>query len=181
MFHGARSFDAADLGGWDVSRVTNMRLLFGDAFVFRGRGLEHWNVGRVIDMHCLFSRAELCVPDLSRWDVGRVTDMEGMFRGARSFDADLGDWDVRAVQTMRYMFYGARNFRGLHLERWKTKTKTKLLTRKMFQYSPAALDELAEDEAQPTPIRALVLSYGPAMDPGVPMYVLFTPLELAGL
>jgi len=42
MFRGARSFDAADLGGWDVSQVRDFREMFHGAEAFRGRGLERW-------------------------------------------------------------------------------------------------------------------------------------------
>jgi surface protein len=63
----------SDISGWDVSSITNMKLLFAGADAFN--------------------------KDISSWDVDSVTTMESMFAQAASFDQNLGDWDVRNVET----------------------------------------------------------------------------------
>jgi|GEM_PF-1160470 surface protein len=63
----------SDISGWDVSNITNMKLLFAGADAFN--------------------------KDVSGWDVGSVTTMESMFAQATSFDQNLGAWDIRNVVT----------------------------------------------------------------------------------
>ena len=84
------------VGGWDVSRVTDMSGLFENAFLFNA--------------------------DISRWDVSRVTDMRRMFKGAKSFECDLSKWDVSRVTDMSQMFSGAKSFKGDALK-WKASTQ----------------------------------------------------------
>jgi surface protein len=63
----------SDISGWDVSNITNMKLLFAGADAFN--------------------------QDISVWNVGSVTTMESMFSQATSFDQNLGAWDIRKVVT----------------------------------------------------------------------------------
>ncbi len=63
----------SDISGWDVSNITNMKLLFAGADAFN--------------------------QDISVWNVGSVTTMESMFSQATSFDQNLGAWDIRNVVT----------------------------------------------------------------------------------
>ena len=62
-----------DLAKWDVSRVTDMYLMFWDASSFNG--------------------------DLAKWDVSGVSDMSRVFWGAISFNGDLAQ--VTASQRQR--------------------------------------------------------------------------------
>ena len=70
------------MGGWDVSRVTDMSNMFANAKLFNG--------------------------DISNWDVSNVRDMFGLFFGATSFNRDLSKktrekenekWDVSNVKN----------------------------------------------------------------------------------
>lgn len=77
-------FFDADLSGWDVSKVTNMKSMFEHAMSFTS--------------------------DLSGWDVGQVRTMVGMFDRAASFNSDLSTWKVSNIYVMEYMFHAAESF-----------------------------------------------------------------------
>jgi surface protein len=70
-----------DIGGWDVSRVTNMAGMF--------EGAESFN------------------QDIGGWDVSRVKNMRNMFLGAESFNQDISGWDVDRVLDMTDTFMGS--------------------------------------------------------------------------
>jgi surface protein len=99
MFERATNFNA-DLGGWDVSNVTNMAGMFIKATAFTGKGLDNWKVTN-------------------------LTSTEAMFRDASNFNADLGGWDVSNVKVMSYMFENAKAFTGKGLDEWKVTNKLK--------------------------------------------------------
>ena len=83
----------ADLGGWKVSRVTDMKSTFNTATKFVGTGLE-------------------------KWTTGSVTSLRGTFRSASSVNADLGSWDTAKVTTMNLTFYKAVGFAGTGVSKW---------------------------------------------------------------
>ncbi|GMH69264.1 hypothetical protein TrLO_g15208 [Triparma laevis f. longispina] len=78
------------ISGWDVSRVTNMDLLFLDTFgdkMFTD-DISSWDVSNVTNMRDMFS-CSVFNSDISSWNVGKVTCMEGIFWRAESFNCDL--------------------------------------------------------------------------------------------
>jgi len=84
MFYGAEIFNG-DIGGWDVSKVT--------------------------DMYEVFALAPSFNNDISRWKTSRVTDMSGLFYDASAFNQDISGWDLSSVNHMEYgMFHGAAAF-----------------------------------------------------------------------
>jgi surface protein len=62
-----------DIGGWNVSSVTNMSEMFYSATVFN--------------------------QDISGWNVSNVTSMESMFNNAYLFNQDISDWCVALIPT----------------------------------------------------------------------------------
>ena len=46
MFYNANVFNQP-LNDWDVSSVTNMRLMFYNAYALKNQDLSSWNVGKV--------------------------------------------------------------------------------------------------------------------------------------
>ena len=76
----ASSFNA-DLGDWDVSKVTAMAGMFNGATAFNG--------------------------DLSDWDVAKVTTMQVMFLDATKFRRTLG-WCVDENVVLTGAFYGTK-------------------------------------------------------------------------
>ncbi len=113
MFEGAGKFNA-DISGWNVSAVTNMRKMFRHARAFN-QNISKWNVNQTTGMGNMFEGAVSFNGDLSNWNVARVTDMDNMFNKAASFQGtNLAVWSgkIGAVKSMRNMFADAVAFRA---------------------------------------------------------------------
>ena len=95
-----------DIGGWDVSQVTDMVFLFDGQTDFND-DISRWQVAGVTDMYGMFNGASSFNQPLGDWQVAGVTDMTAMFHDASSFNQPLGDWNVAGVTDMRGMFNGA--------------------------------------------------------------------------
>ena len=137
MFSGAAAFNQ-NIGGWNVSTVTDMSYMFNGASIFN-QDIGGWTVSNVTDMTSMFAVAIAFNQDLGSWDVGNVTNFSNMFNGATAFnnggvalawaafstspitmdsmftDASgfnqpISTWDVTNVTNMRNMFYGASAF-----------------------------------------------------------------------
>ena len=115
MFNGFEDFDC-DLSSWDVSKVEDMNGMFFVCKKFKGKGLEYWDVSKVKDMNGIFYYCTNFNHDLSNWNVSNVEDMEYMFVGCENFDYDLSSWDVSKVENMYSMFQGCKKFKGKGLE-----------------------------------------------------------------
>ena len=108
MFGDATAFNG-DLSSWDVSKVTDMSNMFIFAYDFNGN-LSSWNVSSVTNMNEMFAVATSFNQPLNDWDVSSVTYMSGMFYYASVFNHPLNDWDVSRVTNMDDMFYFATAF-----------------------------------------------------------------------
>ena len=73
-----KSKDFKDIENWDVSKVTDMGIMFYNAKAFN-QDISNWDVGKVTKMNHMFFNAELFNQDISNWDVSNVTDMYKMF------------------------------------------------------------------------------------------------------
>ena len=93
----------------DLSGVTDMHRMFGDAYAFNG-DLSSWDVSKVTDMSDMFIFAYDFNGNLSSWDVSSVTNMNEMFAVATSFNQPLNSWNVSRVTNMDDMFYFATAF-----------------------------------------------------------------------
>ena len=93
----------------DLSGVTDMHRMFGDATAFNG-DLSSWDVSKVTDMSDMFIFAYDFNGNLSSWDVSSVTNMNEMFAVATSFNQPLNSWNVSRVTNMDDMFYFATAF-----------------------------------------------------------------------
>ena len=101
-----------DIGSWDVSNVTNMEGMFGNATKFN-QDISNWDVSNVTNMRFMFHGdmyGSKFDQDIGKWDVSSVTDMGGMFEYTFSFNQDIGNWDVSNVTNMVSMFSNAQAF-----------------------------------------------------------------------
>lgn len=98
-----------DISYWDVSRVTNMAMMFRRAESFN-QPIGQWDVSRVNNMHGMFQQAHSFNQPIEQWNVSRVENMHGMFHEAHSFNQPIGQWDVSRVNGMTEMFKLATSF-----------------------------------------------------------------------
>ena len=130
MFGDATAFNG-DLSSWDVSAVTDMSSMFYNADSFNG-DLSSWDVSAVTDMSSMFYNADSFNGDLSSWNVSAVTDMSSMFYNVFYFNGDLSSWDVSAVTDMSSMFYNVFSFNG-DLSSWDVSAVTDMSS--MFAFA----------------------------------------------
>ena len=93
-----------NLNDIDVSRVTNMSLMFYK-LDFNG-DISEWDVSNVEYMTFMFKGSSFN-GDISKWDVSHVRDMSGMFDGSE-FNGDISQWNVSNVRDMRDMFINSK-------------------------------------------------------------------------
>ena len=68
-----------DISQWDVSNVTDMGGMFGNASSFN-QPLNNWNVSKVTNMSDMFRDASSFNQALDKWNVSNVKYIGGMFR-----------------------------------------------------------------------------------------------------
>ena len=111
----------ANLNCIDVSKITDMRFLFGQFWrELKNIDISEWDVSNVKDMSYMFFDCKRFNSDLSKWNVSNVRDMSYMFYNCEYFDSDISNWDVSKVRDMRYAFYNCKSFNA-DLSSWKVK------------------------------------------------------------
>ena len=92
LFYEKGSFNA-DIGGWDVSKLTTMESMFEEATAFN-QAIGNWDVSEVTNMDVMFDEAKNFSQDLSTWCVVNVS-----YYGNFDTDSDLNtgqlpDWTL---------------------------------------------------------------------------------------
>jgi hypothetical protein len=95
----------SSMNNWDVSKITEMSLMFSGAFVFNA-DISRWDVSSVTNFENMFSNAVFFNQDISSWKISNATNMMSMFSGATGFNQGLCSWEITKVDYMAYMFYG---------------------------------------------------------------------------
>ncbi|MCK5035942.1 MAG: BspA family leucine-rich repeat surface protein [Candidatus Sabulitectum sp.] len=140
MFLSASSLQGGDIGGWDVSNVTDMSRMFYGATCFNG-DISNWDVSNVLNMGRMFQEAHDFNQDIGNWDVSNVTQMHCMFETTEWFSANLESWDVSNVTVMWRMFYGALSMDG-DLRGWDV---SKVTNHDDFQHASNIIEPLWSD------------------------------------
>ncbi|GAA3654884.1 BspA family leucine-rich repeat surface protein [Flavivirga jejuensis] len=101
MFDGATAFTGGNLGDWGdkTSKVENMGYMFNGASAFNA-DIGDWNVSKVTYMRTMFRNASAFEGgNIGGWGdkTSKVESMSYMFYGASAFNADIGDWDIGSV------------------------------------------------------------------------------------
>ena len=102
-----------NIGSWDVSSVTTMRLMFSGSGQINNafnQDIGSWDVSSVTNMNSMIRFTSAFNQDIGSWDVSSVTDTSSMFSRSTSFNQDIGSWDVSSVNTMSNMFNTASSF-----------------------------------------------------------------------
>ena len=105
-----------DIGSWDTSNVTSMKMMFYGANSFN-QDIRSWNVSKVTNMNSMFSGASSFNQDIGSWNTSNVTSMVGMFEKT-PFNQDIGSWDTSNVTTMAGMF--SHTPFNQNISRWNT-------------------------------------------------------------
>ncbi len=115
MFVNATTFNQ-NIGGWDVTRVSDMDNMFNTASVFNNGGspnIQNWSAPLCIDFTNMFYRAFAFNQPLTNLvNTTGVTScvMTTMFNQATLFNQNIGGWDVSCATNMASMFSGATQF-----------------------------------------------------------------------
>ena len=111
-----RSSFNGDISNWDVSGVTNMNSMFGNADSFN-QDLNDWDVSGVTTMVNMFADTASFNGNISGWDVSNVLFMSGMFSDTASFNGDISNWNISSALSMVNMFQYATAF-NQNLGKW---------------------------------------------------------------
>ena len=88
----------------DVSKITDMSNLFDDIeLVYFNGNISDWDVSNVTNMKLMFIDCDFN-GDLSDWDVSNVTNMAGMFAHSKFNNKSICNWDISNVTNMTVMF-----------------------------------------------------------------------------
>lgn len=97
-----------DISRWNVSNVTEMRVMFGFALFFN-QPIVNWDVSQVKDMVGMFYCAASFNQPIGKWKV-REPKMTYMFESATSFNQPLTNWVFPMDIHKGYIFFGATSF-----------------------------------------------------------------------
>jgi surface protein len=121
---GLASIFNSDIGGWDVSEVTDMRGMFAWCYAFN-QNISSWDVRKVTLMGSMFNSAIHFNQDISGWNVSGVTNMSRMFLAAKAFNQNISGWDVSNATEMSSMFENANAF-NQDISNWDVSKVTKM-------------------------------------------------------
>ena len=116
------SLSSIDLSNWDVSNVTNMKIMFQLCSTLTSVGdLSNWDTSNVIDTGWMFyGCSSLTSIDLSNWNMSNVTNLKAMFYGCSKLTSsgDISNWNVSNVTDMSYMFLSNKNLEDIDISKW---------------------------------------------------------------
>ena len=120
MFQFCCSLGYVNCGGWDTSKVTNMRSMFNRCSGLTTIDVSNWDTSNVTDMSYMINLCgRLMSIDVSGWDTSKVTNMEHMFLECRNVKKlDVSKWNVSKVTKFAEMFRECYSLTELDLSGW---------------------------------------------------------------
>jgi surface protein len=112
MFNSASIFNQ-NIGSWNVSKVTNMQLMFSSSIAFNNGGIDtikNWSAPLCTTFRNMFNNATNFNQPLNNLvDTSNINscDLSGMFSSAINFNQNLNSWITTNVTTMNSMFLGS--------------------------------------------------------------------------
>ena len=106
MFQNATAFNQ-NIGGWNVTNVTNMAGMFNGATIFNNGGSSlTWSSGtgtsKVTNMNSMFQNATAFNQNIGSWNISNVTNMGGMLNSSgldvTNFNNLLNGWAAQTVK-----------------------------------------------------------------------------------
>jgi len=131
------------IADWDVSRISNMRLMFGCTMHANAgkigaafnQPINAWDVRAVQNFEGFMGHlgdpgnslnTHAFNQPLNQWNTSAATNMTRMFALARSFNQDISAWNTANVTTMAGMFRGVSGIHGFNrsLNAWNVSAVT---------------------------------------------------------
>jgi predicted ribosomally synthesized peptide with SipW-like signal peptide len=151
MFLNCNNLTELAISNWNTGNVTNMRQMFrGCSKLVADVG--NFDVSKVTDMYGMFnSNNALTKLDLSNWQVGNVQDMGAMFASCFNLtDLNVSNWDTRNVTTLFATFQDCRSLSTVDVSGWKTPKLTNLNQTFQRCYALTELDPSGWDVSKVT-------------------------------
>ena len=123
MFMGCGKLSDIDLSHWDTSKVTSLFATFANCKALSKPAMENWDTSNVTTLRALFSGADgLSELDVTNWDTSKVTTMANTFYGCKLLTEIPGieKWDTSKVTDMGQMFCACKGLTSLDLTDWDT-------------------------------------------------------------
>lgn len=135
MFNGFNALSALDLSNFDVSKVTNMNMMF-TGLNANSLNLDGWDTSQVKNMGYMFQSGLKGDVDLSHFNTGNVTTFMRMFRTCTALTSvNLSNWDTHSATSMEGMFSSCSTLQRLDLSSFDTSKTTNMSS--MFNLCPS--------------------------------------------
>ena len=117
LFHGCTKLATiTGIGGWDVSKCTNMGSMFYQCNALTSVDLSTWNPISVTNTNNMFTNCQgLTSVNLSNWNLPVCTNLSYMFQQSKVTSVNLTGWVLNTTSSvnMAYMFYACSSLTTL--------------------------------------------------------------------
>ncbi|CAL2074510.1 BspA family leucine-rich repeat surface protein [Tenacibaculum sp. 190524A02b] len=110
IFSGSDNFEdlGGSIGNWDVSNVEVMGYLFRNTSF--NSNINNWDVRNATFVGYMFANTKKFNQPLDKWKFDSTNSLALMFLDAEAFNQDLSSWDVSHIESFASMFKNAKTF-----------------------------------------------------------------------